>query len=345
MVIQSDTSKKASLLLSGAAAPTLAGSVLVSGDAMLQFGSGRITTVASGASLELDGAGAQILTDGGASSALSGLSANDGTLTLQGGSVLYPGGVTVTTTKNLTNTGTFNIDTGGSDGGFGGSAVTLGGTLTNDGTLDIGNYHLGASTTVKAKGLVNDGALVVQGNGASGNKALLLSGAAAPTLAGSVLVSGDAMLQFGSGRITTVASGASLELDGAGAQILTDGGASSALSGLSANDGTLTLQGGSTLGAGGVTVTTTKDLTNTGILNIDTGAIDGGSAVTFGGTLTNDGTLDIGNPFHSGVTTVKATRLVNRGALVLQGDVHLILSGAAAASILTGSVRVIEATI
>jgi hypothetical protein len=65
----------------------LTGRVQIGGDATLQFGSGGITTIASGGWLELDGAGAKILTGGGASSALSGLTANCGTLLLRCGSI------------------------------------------------------------------------------------------------------------------------------------------------------------------------------------------------------------------------------------------------------------------
>ena len=74
---------------------------------------------------------------------------------------------------------------------------------------------------MKATTLVNNGTLLVEGNSASGTTdkaSLILSGAAPLTSTGLVFVSGDATLQFGSGGITTVGSGASLELDGAGAQ-------------------------------------------------------------------------------------------------------------------------------
>ncbi len=313
----SGTTNKASLIVSGAAPSSLTGSVRIGGDAALQFGTGQITTIASGTSLELDGSGAQVLTDGGASSALSVLTKNDGLLTLQGHSLSGAGGATLTTSTGLTNGGAFNIDTGT---GYGGSAVRLGGVLTNSGALDIGNTGLSASTTVKATTLVNTGALVIQGNAASGTTSkasLILSGAAPSTLTGSVRVGGDATLQFGSGDITTIASGASLELDGSGAQVLTGGGASSALSVLTENDGTLTLQGSG--GAGGATLTTSTGLTNGGTFNIDTGSHDGGSAVTLGGTLTNSGELDIGNSALITETMVTTEGLTNSGSIALLG--------------------------
>jgi hypothetical protein len=215
---QNGTMNKASLIVSGAAPTTLTGSVQVSGDATLQFGSGAITAIDTGASLELDGAGAQILTDGGASSALSGLAANDGTLRLSG--------KTLTTTSSFVNSNVVSVDTRSFDGG---ADLTFGGALTNPGWFAVGNQFLSAPTTVRATALVNSGRLIVQGNyqaGTAGHASVILSGTAPSTLTGydSVSVDGDATLQFGSGAITAIGAGASLEAK-YGAQILTDGGA------------------------------------------------------------------------------------------------------------------------
>ena len=320
----------------------------VSGDAALQFGSGGITTIAAGSSLELDGANVRVLTGGGASSALSGLTENDGTLTLRGKSILGTGGASLTTTTSFTNYLNANVDGTGGDGG---SAVTFGGTLTNGGMLDIGNASLSASTSVNATTLANSGTLIIQGNATSGttNKAsLILSGAAASSLAGVVRVSGDAELQFGGGGITAIGAGSSLELDGSQAAVTTSGGANSALSGLAANNGTLTLQGrNSGFGAGGASLTTTTAFTNYLNAYVDMTSGDGGSAVTFGGTLSNEGAFDVGNTTLSASTTVAATTLANSGTLILQGNAasgtvnkaSLALSGAAA-STLTGTLRV-----
>ena len=89
--------------------------------------------------------------------------------------------------------------------------------------------------------------------------------------------------------------GAYLKLGGAEAQILTDSGESSALSGLTENDGLLLLRGDSVYGAGGASLTTTAPFTNVDTTDVDHLKGDGGSSVTFGGTLTNEGTFDIGN--------------------------------------------------
>jgi hypothetical protein len=331
----SGTANNASLVLSGGAASTSTGLERISGDATLKFGSGGIATVGSGASLELDGSGAQLLT--GASSSLTGLAANYGTLLLRGNSNYGAGGATLATASgtSFTNYGTTSVDSYGD--GDGGSAVTFGGTLTNDGTLDIGNGSLSASTTMHATTLVNNGTLNLQGNAASGTSdkaSLVLSGAATATSTAYLKVGGDATLQFHSGGITTIASGGSIELDGSGAQILTNGGSSSALSGLIVNDGTLFLRGGSNLGPGGASLTTTKSFTNDGGTYVDGyDGGDGGSSATFGGTLTNMGTFDIGNTALSAATTVTAKALSNDGALNLAGSssflAELIVNGAA----------------
>ena len=130
----------------------------------------------------------------------------------------------MTTTKAFTNHGAADVD---SDLDCGGSAATFGGTLANDGTLDIGNTNLSASTAVNATTFANTGTLDLQGNATSGTTdkaSLVSSGAAAATSTGAVRISGDATLQFGSGGITSIGPGASLELDGSGAKILTSGG-------------------------------------------------------------------------------------------------------------------------
>jgi hypothetical protein len=346
----SGTTDKASLILSGAATATVTGYFRVSGDALLEFGSGGITTIDSGGQLELDGSGAQILTNNGSANGLSGLDANHGTLMLRGGSAsgLGAGGATLTTTTAFTNYATAEIDAYGN--GDGGSSATFGGALNNDGALDIGNTGLSASTIVKATTFATDGAFVLQGNAASGTTdkaSLILSGKAAATVTGSERVSGDATLEFGSGGITSIATGGSLELDGSGAQILTSSGASSGLSGLDANNGTFLLSGDTGAGAGGVSLTTTTAFTNYVTTNIDYYGGDGGSSVTFGGALTNDATLQIGNTSLSAATTVKATTLATDGTFVLQGnttsgttdEASLILSGKAASTV-TGYERV-----
>ena len=155
----SGTTDQATLDITGAAvAPT--GYTRISGDALLEFASGGIASIAGGAWLELDGSEAQITTGGTTVSALKGLATNNGTLLLRGNSGYGAGGASVTTTTALTNDGTLWVDEYGGDGG---STLTIGGKLTNSGVTVIGNGNLSASTTVKATALTNNGSLTVQG--------------------------------------------------------------------------------------------------------------------------------------------------------------------------------------
>jgi hypothetical protein len=226
----------------------------------------------------------------------------------------------------------------------GGDTTTIGGSLTNSGALHIGATGISASTTVTAASLDNTGGIYLQGAAASGATSaatLDITGTAPTVLAGTVQVAGDATLEFGSGAITTIDSGAYLRLGGAEAQILTDGGGSSALTGLTENDGLLLLRGDSIYGAGGASLTTTASFTNVDTTDVDHLKGDGGSALTFGGTLTNEGTFDIGNGSLSAATTVTANGLNDTGTLALLGSgsalAELILSGAAAT---TGDITV-----
>ena len=120
----------------------------------------------------------------------------------------------LTTTTAFTNYLNTYVDMTSGDGG---SAVTFSGTPSNEGTLDIGNTTLSAPTKVSVTTLASSGTLILQGNAAS-----------------------DASLQFGSGGVTSIAHGGTLELDGSQAVVTTSGGASSALLGLATNYGALT---------------------------------------------------------------------------------------------------------
>ena len=343
--IASTATQRALLDITGAASSTLSGSVRVSGDAEILFASGGISTVLIGSSLELDGAKASIVS--GAHSALTTLTQNNGSLILQGDSGYGAGGAALTTSAGFVNNGLFSVDSANNDGA---SVARFAGKFANHGSTTIGNVSLAASTTVIATALDNSGALVLQGNIASGasQRALLdITGAAASALTGQVRVSGDAVIEFGSGEITAILNGSTLELDGAGAQIETAGGASSALAQLTSNNGELLLQGGGGNGAGGAGLTTTVNFTNNGELWVDPYINDSGSAATFGGALINNNSVIIGETYLSANTTVTAATLVNNGVLTVQGNyasaatqqATLQLTGAAAAA-LTGNVRV-----
>ena len=253
----------------------------------------------------------------------------DGSMTINSGATLnLDDGTTLAITNGLDNAGSWTLG--------GGDTATIGGSLTNSGALDIGGAGISASTTTTAASLENTGVIYLQGAAASGATdaaTLDITGAAPTVLAGTVAVAGDAALEFGSGGITTIGSGASLLLVGAEAQILTDDGGRSALTGLAENDGTLRLRGDSIYGGGGASLTTTTSFNNVQITNVNSYRRDGGSAITFGGTLTNEGTFDIGNGNLSAPTTVSANGLNDSGTLALLGSgtalAELIVNGAA----------------
>ena len=97
----------------------------------------------------------------------------------------------------------------------GGSTLTFAGGLTNSGLFSIGssNNSLTSDTTVKAASVVNTGTLEIFGT-LTGNvlATLDITGAAgfgtAGVVTGQVYLGGDALLEFGSGQITSIQAGA-----------------------------------------------------------------------------------------------------------------------------------------
>ncbi len=343
-----DPTGQAELLVAGAAPATLNGTVDLTGNALLQFGSGAITAIGSGAHLSLDGAQALVAISGTpGNSALSTLGSNAGTFALADGAA-------VSTTGGFSNRGTTEID----NSGTGGSSLAIGGTLNNRGSVFIGNGGMVAAATVTAASLVNTGLIDLIGG--TGQAELLVAGAAPGTLTGTVELSGNALLQFGSGAITAIASSSSLSLDGAQAFVALSGtpGSNSALSTLGSNAGTFKLADGAAVsttggfsnsgttdidnsGVGGSSFAVGGSLNNSGILSVDRGT-KGGSSVTIGGTLTNSGDVLIGNSHMLVATTVTAAALVNTntGVIDLTGGVaqaELAVAGAAPGT-LTGTV-------
>ncbi len=65
---------------------------------------------------------------------------------------------------------------------------------------------------------------------------------------------------------------------------------------------------------------TTGDATNSGVIEVSVGSGEGGSSLTVGGTLTNSRTIAIGNDTLSAASTVKAARLENSGTIDLTGS-------------------------
>jgi hypothetical protein len=355
-----NTSVKATLHITGAAgfggatAGVLYGSVTLSGDALLEFTSGQITTIGADSGLTLNGSDVFVAdaSNTSSNSALTGLTRITGSLALQD---IAP----LTTTGALTNTGNLNVDTSYEAGG---STLHIGGALTNDGNIDIGTGGLSAATTVTATGLdnyinTNLGTINITGN--TSVKATLditgtagFGGATAGVLYGTANLSGDALLEFASGQITTIGANSGLAVNGSDAFVAdaSNTSSNSALTGLTRIAGGLNLEDIAPL-------TTTGALTNTNELQVDAGYQAGGSTLHIGGALTNDGTVDIGTGGLSAATTVTATALTNYigtnlGTINLTGNTDgglpvpvvatLDIAGAAGfgtASMLTGTVN------
>ena len=88
-------------------------------------------------------------------------------------------------------------------------------TLNNSGGLNIGNNNLGAfsgtGVTLTAAGLVNTS--TVNLTGSTRQAGLIITGAA-PTRLGNFNISGNALLQFGSGAVTGTDAGTTLSIQG-----------------------------------------------------------------------------------------------------------------------------------
>ena len=320
------------------------GTIDLTGNALVQFASGSITAIETGAILWLNGPNASVANSGGvANSAISTITSNAGTLQLQDEALTLDQGLTNTTT------GYIDVDISG-----GGSTFNIDGVLDNQNYIDIGNAYLTAATIITATGLNNENPgntqLQLHGSTATdGGRATLdidsTAGFGTGTeLTGSVLLDGNALLEFDqNGSISSIASGASLTLGGPDAFVADgdDTTHNSALTGLNENDGTLTLED-SALAVQG-------DLDNTGILDVDNsyavtsaGYVFGGSILNIAGTLTNGPTanarLYIGDANLDQATTVTAAALDNDGGQIyLTGNTDTIPSASGLAQIDIGS--------
>ncbi len=318
---------QAALKVSGAAgfgtAGVISGQVNLAGDSLVQFGSGALTSIASGGQLSLNGANAQVQISGDSANnnALTGLSSNAGYFYLHNGASL-------TTTTGLDNSNNLLLDY---YGGEGGSSLAVGGTLTNSNYVQIGNTGLSANSMLSADAVANTGTIDLYGNGTN-QAALKVSGAAgfgtAGVISGQVNLAGDSLVQFGSGALTSIASGGQLSLNGANAQVQISGNSANnnALTGLSSNAGTCYLRNGASL-------TTTTGLSNSNDLLLDYFGGDGGASLAVGGTLTNSDYVQIGNTGLSANTTLSADAVTNTGTIDLYGNgtsqASLKVSGAA----------------
>ncbi len=141
---------------------------------------------------------------------------NAGNLTLQDGAAL-------TTYGDFANSGGVNLDTVGT----GGSSLTIGGMLTNSVSVSVGNSQLTSSDTINVNALDNTGTINLTGNSSAGNtrQAVLdIAGVAPSDWTGTAVLSGQAMLEFGSGEITSIAQGAGIILATPDGYVASDGG-------------------------------------------------------------------------------------------------------------------------
>ncbi len=298
----------------GAAPATLTGAVFLQGDALLEFASGHIATVATNTVLSLDGAKSFVALSSAptSNSALTLLHLNDGVINLQDHA-----SIGVTSTTAFQNFGSIFVDLYGD----GGSSLKLAGSLNNtiNGDIEIGSDSITAAATLTAAGLTDTGTVYL--TGAAGRATLDITGAAFATVTNTLDLFGNALLEFGSGSITAIAESGALVLDGPWARIALSGDTSSsgALAGLAGNAGTFTL-------ADGASVATSVGLANSGTTSIDRffnssfSNDGGGSSLSIGGTLNNSDRLEIGNENITAATTVTAAGLSNTGSISLEGS-------------------------
>ena len=307
--LQGAPTVQATLNVTGAAPGALTGIYVLSGDALLEYGSGGITAIAGSfglgsSSLTLVGPSARIglAASASSSSALAGLAMNGGSLTLASGAQ-----VTTNAGVNFVNSGSVNIDSP-AGGGAGGSALSIGGTIenTNNAPLSVGNAGMTSSSTVAAAGFAL--------NTVSGSVAIIGhtpgNGSATAAL---ILTNG----------ITAIGSDSSLGIANSNSFVALAGSSplsNSGLGGLTRNAGTLTL-------ADGAQVTTDSGLefdNGRGIVTVDAAAlVSGTTSFTIGGALENGAVFDVGNGGTNGSSSasVVAAGLDNYGSIGLTGTV------------------------
>ncbi|MGH7046064.1 MAG: beta strand repeat-containing protein [Stellaceae bacterium] len=291
-------------------AGVISGQLNLQGNSLVQFGSGGLSSIAAGGQLSLNGPSAQVRIAGNTSNnnALTGLTSNAGYFYLRNGASLV-------TTSGLANSDDLLLDYFGGDGG---ASLTVGGTLTNTGYTQIGNGALSANTTLTAAAVGNTGTIDLYGNGTS-QAALDVAGPAgfgtAGVISGQLNLQGNSLVQFGSGGVSSIASGGQLSLNGPDAQVQIAGNTSNnnALTGLTSNAGYFYLRNGASL-------VTTSGLANSNDLLLDYFGGDGGASLTVGGTLTNSNYVQIGNSALGANTTLTAAAVSNTGTIDLYGN-------------------------
>ncbi len=191
-------------------------------------------------------------------------------------------------TADITASGNYTVTIGlsaGSSESESAAVVNLndaGAVLAINGSLKVG-------TLTNTAGTINL-------TGSASNQATLDVTGAAPATLGNINILGDALIEFGSGAVTSNGAGTTFSLR---------------------DDPTAI-----SLNASG---NTSGTFTNAGNLNVDNfnngfGSFDaGGSKLTIGNTLANSGAVNIGNTGLSTATKVTATGLSNTGTINLTG--------------------------
>ncbi|MFO1161128.1 MAG: VWD domain-containing protein [Reyranellaceae bacterium] len=300
------------------------GFVYLENNALLQFASGQLGTVAG--TLWLNGQNARVADVAAPStnSALIDLATVSGSFNLQNGASVG------TTSDGLTITGTGRVALDANYlGGNGGSTLKIGGTLTNTSTdvnaLNIGNVSIKADTTVTAMRLANSGQINIMGS-ATAQAALIVDSTAGfgtdGIETGTVYLQNNALLQFAASQIDTIKG--TLWLDGKNARVADASAPSSnsALNELFLVTGSFNLQNGATVGQ----LSTGLTISGTGRVAVDANYIGGagGSLLSIGGSLVNNSTdvngLNIGNVFIGQNVAVTALALANSGTIQLTGS-------------------------
>jgi hypothetical protein len=307
------------------------------GGGLLEFADGQITTIQGQtatigrASLSLYGSQSFVADENNihSNSALIGLNEVDGTLILQDGVGVLPGG-----SLTIGSSGDVNVDVGFE--GIAGSELAITSTLTLNGALSIGRSAMTGIGLVTAAAITGSGSLSLDGADSSDQGRLIISSAAGDNGNGvldfSVEMQDSSLLQFASGKINTIALNASLEFSGANAFIADLGstGSNSALTGLTEIDGSLNMQTGVVIApTGSVTIG------SNGHVSIDTGFLAiAGSQFNVTNALTVNGSLGAGRSAMTGNTQILAGSLMGSGTITMNGadagDMSkLIVSGSA----------------
>ena len=294
----------------------------LTGDAQIDYAGAGITTIASPAEVFLISPNASIgnsslpASGAGVNNAFDSLSHMSGRLSLAAGAQLEtsPGVI-------LTDDGSVEVDANYQ----GGSTLTVGGTMIIEhGDLIVGNGAITSPTTVNVAGLYDGGEVLLEG-GTSTLASLNVTGPAGSFVPssgalnqGTYQLSGDAELAYAGPGISTLGTGAWVDLIGSSASINdsslapNNGSTNSALDTLTANAGLLDIGSGasvqSDVGLG---------LTNTGNIQLVDGTSATPTSLGVGGTLTNNGQLEV--QAGSSGTTLTAAGFSNSGTVQILG--------------------------